>query len=195
MEEVEVNGTAAAAHSLRLSSNNNGQNCSYTTRRREDGGLVRALDPGCFYNPLLNVHSLATGWSPAFCRQLRLAAERVDEWSDSSSFPFDGANPKSDVSLERLQHVLSEEDLDTLTAFVHRLAAFIEENFVVKLPELDGQQMRVKGSSTPLHPAGKWPYNEAVQIKGAPFLIKYDAGAGGGASLPWHKDNADGARR
>ena len=76
--------------------------CNYTTHVRSDGGLVRRLDPSCFRNPLLDVHTFETGWSPAFCRRLRRAAEKVNKWTDKSSFSFGEANPSSDVGLELL---------------------------------------------------------------------------------------------
>ena len=62
---------------------------------------------------------------------------------------------------------------------------------MVKLPELDGAQMKDRRTGVPVHPPGAFPYGEVVRLKGDPFLIRYDAAAGGAATLPWHKDNAD----
>ena len=46
--------------------NASGAACGYATRRRDDGGLVRTLDAGCFPNPLLDVHVYDTGWSSTY---------------------------------------------------------------------------------------------------------------------------------
>ena len=62
---------------------------------------------------------------------------------------------------------------------------------MVKLPELDGAQMKDRRTGVPVHPPGAFPYGEVVRLKGDPFLIRYDAAGGEAATLPWHKDNAD----
>eukprot|EP00747_Dinoflagellata_sp_TGD_P219659 gnl/TRDRNA2_/TRDRNA2_91752_c0_seq1.p1 gnl/TRDRNA2_/TRDRNA2_91752_c0~~gnl/TRDRNA2_/TRDRNA2_91752_c0_seq1.p1 ORF type:complete len:320 (+),score=43.45 gnl/TRDRNA2_/TRDRNA2_91752_c0_seq1:17-976(+) len=149
-----------------------GRNCNSTSWTRPDGGHVASIDSACFPQPFLHIHAWDSGFSPAFCKKIIALAEKRNRWTNKSSLGV----KTYDVSLDELQ--FSDKEANKVNDFVARLAHFIQETFLQK-SKLDGALNK-----------NKVPYDEAVVLKGTPFVIRYDA-SGDHAGLGRHKDNSD----
>lgn len=176
-----------------------GHNCERSLQRRADGGDVIVISPSCFANPMLSLHTMQSGLSPELCGRLIQAAERVDKWGAKSAF---GAGVVTkDAPLTWLIDHLSPEDVLEIERFLgQRMAAFVIDHLLLKRPELDGLEgLRPVDPSKPhetreqrqLWPAGGFPYDQVVTLKGMPMVVKYDVAPGGAPGLMKHKDNSD----
>ena len=92
-----------------------------------------------------------------------------------------------DVSIE----LLSGRTKDVTSEMLHRLFEYVNKKFIVDLPKLDGANM-VRGQKKTKVPRDdpELGWREPVHLKGAPFIIKYNA-SDASSSLYTHKDNSD----
>eukprot|EP00928_Gymnodinium_smaydae_P058025 TRINITY_DN41236_c0_g1_i1.p1 TRINITY_DN41236_c0_g1~~TRINITY_DN41236_c0_g1_i1.p1 ORF type:complete len:352 (-),score=57.10 TRINITY_DN41236_c0_g1_i1:196-1251(-) len=153
-----------------------GKDCAFTKRRRKDGGIVKSIHPTCFPFPLLDVHTWQTGLSSAYCKRLIDLAEAKGAWTEKSSLGFRTA----DIGVEQL--ALSDSEVEMFESFVHRLGAFASNHFMSQWPKLDGRFGQKQKT--------KHKYDDLIQLKGKPFIIRYNAG-GEDAGISLHKDNSD----
>ena len=166
--------------------------CSVTQGRRIDGGVVHHISPNCYPQPLMNIHKLQTSLSARTCNNIIKAAEKRNQWTEKSS--FGKWQSTRDVGLDALIEFLDRDDIQAIERFVGmHLSTFAWTNFIDRRPGVDG--MGTLGShdhfvkSGLMRPDGSVAYEKIIQLKGMPFVIKYDADDIPNVRL--HKDNAD----
>lgn len=158
--------------------------CPTWSRERVPGGgskgnTVTSVDPRCFKNPFLDVHTFDTGLSAGLCRRITDAAEKrgaAQGWGSVSDIGV----PTHDIYVDQLD--LKRPDLLEINAFLLRLRTFVKEQFV------DSNSTGRDGAVNTQW-AG-FDYSETVSLKSLPFVIRYDS-ATDHRGLMAHKDNAD----
>lgn len=119
------------------------------------------------------------------CKRIIKDAEKVNEWKGYSAFG-DGVKTQ-DVSVDRL----SPQTGSAVNDMLGRLRDYVHKKFIVKLPDLDGAMMVRGGTGKKVaQDDPEHGYDEPVNLKGTPFVIKYNA-SDASSSLYTHKDNSD----
>ena len=140
------------------------------------------LPPDLFTNPLMTVWKWKSPLAPAVCDSIWRQAEMLNDYGEYSKFGEEF--PTLDVSLQKFPSRFDK----FLQPLFNELAQFIAEKFLIKLPH-DGEEMRYANGT--LYFGKDIDYVEFLQLKGSPFVIKYDATGGKTAKLRTHKDNSD----
>ena len=137
---------------------------------------TRAISPFCFSLTSFQIHTVP-GLKTSTCRKLIQFSEEHNQWTGMSAFGTYQAT--KDVSIDSLVQYLGPEEVDDVENFIMRLHEFVRDNFMNKLPDLDGK----------LNYNNVINYDEVIRLKGSPFVIRYDADEVPDVRL--HKDNAD----
>ena len=140
------------------------------------------IPPDIFHNRLLRVWKWKSRLSIQQCDSFWKTAEELNDYGEYSKFGDEF--PTLDVSLEKFpRHMNKAIDL-----MMTGLVDFITDKFIPKL-DIDGHEMKFTNGS--LYFGDNIEYQQFLQFKGPPFVIKYDASGGKTAKLRTHKDNSD----
>ena len=140
------------------------------------------IPPDIFHNSLLRVWRWKSPLSTSQCDSFWKTAESLNDYGEYSKFGDEF--PTLDVSLEKFPKRMES----AIELLMTHLIAFITDKFITKL-DIDGHEMRYQNGS--LYFGTDIQYDQFLQFKGPPFVIKYDASGGKTAKLRTHKDNSD----
>ena len=128
------------------------------------GGTVTSIDPRCFRNPFLDVHTFDSGLSAGLCRRITDAAEKRGSAQGWGSVSDIGVKTY-DIYVDQLD--LARQDVMEINAFLLRLRTFVREQFV------DSNSTGRDGAINTQWQG--YEYNETVSLKSLPFVIRYDS--------------------
>jgi hypothetical protein len=142
---------------------------------------IRHISPYCLKLPLFDVHTFPV-FTKRTCQKLIQAAEQINTWGEYSAFGESQAT--RDVSLDLLGKMLDAETIAELELVIGRvLGKYITDHFLDQQPDLDGKFNHLVSDEE------QYDYDTVVQLKGTPFIIRYDANDVSNVRL--HKDNAE----
>lgn len=158
----------------------------YEFRKNEEVGKENEqyfdIPPDIFYNSMLRVWKWKSPLNSQQCDSFWKTAEDLNDYGEYSKFGDEF--PTLDVSLQKFPRRM-EKSIDLV---MDGLIRFITEKFIPKL-DIDGHEMKYENGT--LYFGDNIQYEQFLQFKGPPFVIKYDASGGKTAKLRTHKDNSD----
>lgn len=132
------------------------------------------IPPDIFPNPFMRVWKWNSNLTSSQCNSIWQSAEAVDDYGEYSKFGSEF--PTFDVSLDKLNSKLHP----MFEKLISDLGRFIVARFITKL-EIDGNEMRFSNGTA--YYEKDIDYMRFLQLKGTPFVIKYDAALGKASKL------------
>lgn len=164
--------------------------CSTIRQKRQDGGTVRTLQPDCFPNPWLSIHTADVGMTAEFARKLLKIANHSDKWyarqDEKNAGEFFGYT--QNLRIDDLQ--LASQDTAQLQRILRNALDFIRDHYWMSIPEADVEEFEaIMRNFNP-----DWPANRSfappyfAKMFAMPTIVKYDAAVPRLESGKPHKD-------